>query len=350
MDATKGNTSTHYGYFNGRNPPISKTDQLFPLVYLVCNGNTRRIQNGALETIKGLCRSDPEYLDMILYDRTLLEAEVIPQVARTKFAHPFAYTYPEGALKLLDMAKQDTFYLNLLNATDFAKRSVCGILIKRAIMDDYTELQESLLRGMPEARLIGFDDTGISIAVPARTEENRLKKQLLQKLGNNPFLEQILNMRTEDATVAHVLAEDDFLGINLIPLIAATPFFTSILCYESKTGVKVASHLISNLEKASAFLGILEKLPVGVCREILEYTVTDLDKNEHRIMAAQLASYQNLAERMMALLTKDKNLEPISLRSVHIDGKETRISDLLIESLGKSYGWSPSAPPNTRPN
>jgi hypothetical protein len=317
----------------------------------VCTNDDKEVQSLALNTIRQLCVSDPEHIEIILRDKKLLETPINTKIASTgfhaKFAHAFGFCYPEGAMGLFDLAREDGSYLDLLNSIDTTGHSVGGIIVKMAVIGAYVqEAYDSFLRGeLCEAQPIEQNGNIVGLAIPMpismpmrmQTNQNPLKERLLEKLTDNPLLQEILNMRCDDLTVAQVLAYDDYLGMKILDLIADKPFFRSIISHESRDGIKLAFQFVSTPEKVDNLLRILERLPVDECKEILGYKFINSDGMGHTTMAGYLALHQNIGERMLELLAKDKRLEGISEENVIIGGKTIKIYDLLMMHL---YGPS----------
>lgn len=335
MDFTKKRVeSASYGQFKEQTGKVSKKEQIFHLANLVDGSNNLVLLQSTFEMIRGLCNADPEYTKIILSDKTLLGIKT--DANGLNFAQMFGFSNPEGGMEIFDLAKTDRFYLDLLKGTDHREYSLGATIVSGVMARSRDEFMRSVLRGLREAKMSEHGQ-GLEMEINVPIGPIELKGRFLEKLKDSPVLQDILEMRYEDKNVAHMLAQDSFFGLALPGLIADRPFFRQIVGHESADGVKVAFRLIDGCPKADNFLGVLEKLPVDVCKDVLEYKKTSPNDTGQINLAGQLATHPHLIERVSGLLAKDKLLESVSQEEICIDGETMKLYELVISTIERMY-------------
>jgi len=268
---------------------------------------------------------DPESLKIALGEPGWLKI-VVPNRDGRRFAtmaHLIAVTCPEESLELFERMREDRRYRPVLTARDTEGNTVGALIVGFAIEKDMKRrltvgrLMASMLReefGESMEALRGRVKIDIVIDTGEKSE---LKERIANTLKDNPELGCILKMGAHDGgfTVAHMMADDRYLGAELIGMLKEKPLFLEIMQLRDNEGrFPVSTVLIKSC--IDPLFEALETAPSEVTRRILAEKLEDSEGNDLHT-AHLLITDPHYYKRLDDLLKSDIALESIYDLKLH---------------------------------
>ena len=294
-------------------------------------------------------RNDPEAVSIAFGKPEWLKLVVVGDMEHRSatIAHFIAATCPEESVELFNLVSRDReSYLPVIAARDTNGNTV-GALVLGAMLRNEEERRQRKVFSDAAGQIIQFmlrvqsgEDVrgGVDIDMFVGPEgKSEAKERLVNALRDNPELETILKleMYVGGAAFAHLMANDGYLGAELINMIRDKPFFLKIMQLRDSTGSYPVSVVFIRRCIGQLFEA-LETAPPETAKKILEEKIDGQDNGYVHLAHLMLAD-TNFYKRLDALLKSDKALESVyDLRAIDApSGTSLTVRELisLIASL-----------------
>ena len=303
-------------------------------------GPKEKQQTEITRDIYCLLKSDPALIEFAIRTPDLLKTSIFIKDLGlpTTFAFGLIRMFPQESLMLFDMVKTDTLtYLPILQS--IGSPASVGVSLIMGLLEADRLAYERSRASVPTFSAAGPNDilSAINALIrntvePYSAIETQAKRELIEKLTDNPKLEDILRIREEGHfSISCALASDEYLSIKLIELISGKPYFESILYTIDGEKTPLWAALADDCKSADKLLEAIGTLPTESIKRLLYQKVMQ-NEREGIYLAQFFAMHFHSATNFQRMLTGSPSLMRVMDLECDIEGRRMTIRNILEET------------------